>query len=626
MRKIRGILTILVCFFIPSSFIPAAEAQEKTVSQQYVEDMGSGWNLGNTFDSFDERHDRGEETWGNPKVTKELIQAVKEKEFDSIRLPLTLHQRIGSLEEQAKINEELLNRYEEVVQWALEEDLYVMINIHHDSWTWLADWDGESHSEEYLTFVFIWNQLAERFKEYDHRLSFEAVNEPDFHTSEENKIEYLTRLNDAFYQTIRQSGGNNSERMLILPTVYTDTEQKKMDALYDQIVAWEDDYIIATVHYYGEWVYSTNIGKTRFDGVLWDDVTPRSSLVEVFDRVAQTFTEEGIGVVVGEYGLLGYDKSDTTNQLGETLKYIEFINHYAREKGLALMLWDNGQHLNRHSFSWNTPRFGEMIEQSMDGRSAYSKGLDTYYIHIDEIGQAITIPLLLNDLKLESIYLEGRKLVVGDEYTYKDETVTLTGGLLEEKIKESNQIVGKSLPLRLHFSDGADWDMQLIYVDTLVLKEATGLTGRPFLIPTDFNGHHIDHVQSKDEQGTNVLAHDWWDFLEYDVEFTPLYDEGRIQLSSDYTALLEEGTYELIFTLFNGEEYGYRLIVDGGRIRGIGSQDEEGNQYKAAQRSLKRGTREQSSSKTLWLLAVIGLLLVAIGIGYEMVQGRPERK
>lgn len=128
--------------------------------------------------------------------------------------------------------------------------------------------------------------------------------------------------------------------------------------------------------------YSTNIGKTRFDGVLWDDVTPRSSLVEVFDRVAQTFTEKGIGVVVGEYGLLGYDKSDTTNQLGETLKYIEFINHYAREKGLALMLWDNGQHLNRHNYSWNIPRFGEMIEQSMDGRSAYSKGLDTL-LHTD---------------------------------------------------------------------------------------------------------------------------------------------------------------------------------------------------------------------------------------------------
>ncbi|WP_170230961.1 cellulase family glycosylhydrolase [Alkalibacterium pelagium] len=411
-----------------------------------------------------------------------------------------------------------------------------------------------------------------------------------------------------------------------MPTVYTDTEQKKMDALFEQIAAWEDDYIIAAVHYYEEWVYSTNIGKTRFDGVLWDDVTPRNSLVEVFDRVAQTFTERGIGVVVGEYGLLGYDKSDTTNQLGETLKYIEFINHYAREKGLALMLWDNGQHLNRHNYSWNTPRFGEMIEQSMDSRSAYSKGLDTYYIHTDEMGEAITIPLLLNDLKLGSLFLEDRKLTVEEEYTYKDETVSLTGSLFEKKTEKSRPTIGETVPLRLQFSDGADWEMKVIYVEDPVLKEASGLTGRPFLIPTDFNGHHIDHVQSRDEQGTSVLTHDWWHFLEYAFEFTPLYDEEKIQLSSDYTALLEEGTYELIYTLFNGEEYGYRLIVEGGRIQGIGSQEEEGNQYEAAQGALKRGTKEQSSSKTLWLLAIIGVLLVAIGIGYEIVQGRQERK
>lgn len=83
------------------------------------------------------------------------------------------------------------------------------------------------------------------------------------------------------------------------------------------------------------------------------------------------------------------------------------------------------------------------------------------------MGQAITIPLLLNDLKLDSLFLEDSKLIVEDEYSYKDETVILTGSLFEKKTEESRPTIGETVPLRLQFSDGADWEMQVIYVEAL---------------------------------------------------------------------------------------------------------------------------------------------------------------
>lgn len=105
-------------------------------SQEYVCAMGHGWNLGNSFDGANTDEsvpDSGETEWGNPIVTRELIRSVKAKGFDSIRIPMTLFRRYEDIEDASVIDEEWLARYKEVIDWAVEEDLYVMVNIHHDS-------------------------------------------------------------------------------------------------------------------------------------------------------------------------------------------------------------------------------------------------------------------------------------------------------------------------------------------------------------------------------------------------------------------------------------------------------------------------------------------------------------
>lgn len=546
-------------------------ADESTPSQDYIEAMGSGWNLGNSFDGFDENAEPGqpgEQAWGNPSVTRELIKEVKAKGFDSIRLPFTAHTRISGAEDNYTIDEDFLDRYEETVQWSLEEDLYVMINVHHDSWVWLQGWEGDTSAEEHVKFVRIWEQLVERFEKYDGRVMFESINEPQFSDTEENALAYLETLNDTFYTIVRDSGGNNAERMLVLPTLLTDPAQNKLDALYQEIDGFDDENIIATIHYYSEWVYSANLGKTRFDGVLWDEETPRTSLVNMMDRVVDTFTDNGIGVVIGEYGLLGYDKSVEVNQLGETLKFLEFINYYAEESGVSLMLWDNGQHLNRETYDWHNPIFGAMIEASMAGRSSYATGLDTIYLSDPVPSEGVSIPLTLNGNQFVSISQDETVLVEGTDYIYDSETIHLTEEYLIGLNNLTDGTIGSETTLRIQFNSGADWYQHIVYTDEPVLGEATGTLGETLVIPAAFNGHHLESVVSKNEEGQIVSNNNWWNFLEYESEFAPNYDENTIQMYTSYTSLLSDGKYVLTFTFYNGNILEYELTVEDGSING----------------------------------------------------------
>ena len=228
------IIQILLLVGVISQYVEpfTALAEETSSSISYVDAMGVGWNLGNTFDSYDMEKDSGETTWDNPIVNRELLQAIKAEGFQSIRIPLTLNYRMDS---DYVLDEEYMNRYQEVVDWALDVGLYVIINVHHDSKEWLAQWDGNQNSEEFIRFTAIWEQLSERFRDYGHYLSFESINEPYFDEEESKQLEQLAHLNQAFHRIVRESGGNNTERMLILQSLLAKDDQPYLDALLEEI-------------------------------------------------------------------------------------------------------------------------------------------------------------------------------------------------------------------------------------------------------------------------------------------------------------------------------------------------------------------------------------------------------
>src|SRR5690606_35059341 len=132
----------------------------------------------------------------------------------------------------------------------------------------------------------------------------------------------------------------------------------------------DDDNIIATVHFYGFWPFSVNIaGKTTFD----DDV--KNDLEGTVDRVYNTFVAKSIPVIIGEYGLLGFDVSVNTIQHGEMLKFFEYLTYYANSKDLTLMWWDNGQHFDRQSLNWRDEQLYNIIMKGLRDkeRSSYTE-------------------------------------------------------------------------------------------------------------------------------------------------------------------------------------------------------------------------------------------------------------
>lgn len=545
---------------------------DSDASIKYVEAMGFGWNLGNSFDGFDSdlsSPDKGELAWGNPTVTRELIAAVKDKGYDSIRIPFTVYRRYtvneaaSADEYKYVINEDWLKRYREVINWALEEDLYVMINIHHDSWIWLKYWDGNKSSEEYRMYTDFWKQLAEYMADLPQQVCFETINEPDF---EENAQQKLDEINQAAYNIIRGTKGNE-ERMIVLPTVYTNFE--KGAPLYNFIKKLDDHNVIATVHYYSEWVYSANLGKTGFDEELWqnngESYTARDAADNMMKTIKDQFVSKGIGVIIGEYGLLGYDASEGCLETGEELKYYEYMNELARQNNVCLIFWDNGSGINRTngSYTWKKPTVGEMLENSMTGRSSYATGADNLYFK-EEVKSDVAIALTLNGNAFKGI--EG--LTEGTDYTYDSNSATVT--LKKEYInKEFGKMSGYGTfaELVMEFSSGADWHEYLIKYAAPVIGKVQG-SKDGIQIPVEFNGSRVRRVTAYQAGGKVGPNSDWWDYLQYDSSFGVDYKKGIINLLSAFfaDATVKDGLMKLKVEFYDGQIIYIWLTVDGNQV------------------------------------------------------------
>lgn len=517
-----------------------------------------GWNLGNTFDAL------GDETsWGNPITTKELINEIARQGFKSIRIPITWDHRMGEGPDY-KIDEAFMERIREVVDWALDSGLYVIINMHHDS-HWIFNMK-DKYEEVLSRYEAAWKQISDEFKDYpDDRLMFESINEPRFSDDwNEDKPEYfemLETLNNTFYKIVRNSGGNNSTRFLLLPTLTCSASQKRVEELYKTITNLNDRKVIATIHYYGYWPFSVNIaGATVFD----EDV--KNDIIQTFDRLHETFISNEIPVIVGEFGLLGFDKSVDTIQQGEKLKFFEFITYYAKEKQLPLMWWDNGQHFDRINFNWRDEQLYKTIIMSLGSRSSTAK-TDFIYIKKDAEIKDVDVELNLNGNTLIDIKNGDRSLEKDKDYCINGNILTVKSDFLKSII--TNRF-GVNATLICKFSAGADWKIDIIYYDTPSLNDMEA-TEEDFFIPTAFNGTQLKAMESIYKKSKkNTGPNEWTSFKEYNLVFKPA--NYKIILAPDFLKQLEDGEILLKFYFWSGEAIEYTIIKNGAQIKGISSQ------------------------------------------------------
>lgn len=562
-----ALVAALLLSLFPSSIASAAstaEQQPKVASkskiQSYVDDMQPGWNLGNTFDATG----ADETSWGNPRVTKELIKQIAKQGYKSIRIPVTWDQHMGTAPAYT-IDPAYLKRVEEVVGWALDANLYVMINLHHDSWLWVSSMEKQ-HDEVLARYNAAWTQIANQFKQKSNKLMFESINEPRFSeggTVDEATMEQMLKeLNTSFYQIVRKSGGNNAVRPLVLPTLQTSPTQDRMNSLYNTITELNDPNLIATVHYYGFWPFSVNIaGYTKFEKDTQNDIT------QTFDNVYNTFVAKGIPVIVGEYGLLGFDKSTGVIEQGEKLKFFEFLTHYLKEKDITSMLWDNGQHFNRLSFKWSDPELYNVMKAGLKARSSNAES-DLIYLAKGTPIQDTKLNLSLNGNKLTSLNVNGKALKKGSDYALNGEVLTIKASALTKLTATGT--LGVNAVLTAKFNKGADWNFKVILFNTPTLSNSEGTTDA-FTIPTAFNGDQLATMEATYVAGGNAGPQDWTSFKEFGNTFNPSYDTHEIKLLPAFFNEVKDGEVILKFHFWSGEVITYTITKSGASIVGKAS-------------------------------------------------------
>ena len=309
-------ILLLACGLLMSF---SAQAQSFENAKDAVTNMGVGWNLGNTLDANDasktwtttEQH---ETCWGQPVTKPELMKMMKEAGFNSIRVPVTWYQEMDS---DGNVNEAWMNRVKEVVDYVIDNGMYCILNVHHDTGDGNTHWihaSSTNYNKNKAKFEKLWKQIAETFKDYDQHLLFEGYNEmlDDNNTWNEpkNKTDGYKAINDyakSFVTTVRNTGGNNEKRNLIVNTYSASSTPNAMQNLDKPE---DSNHIIFQIHSYPNWQTKSN-AKNEIDNLI------SNIKAKLIDRAP---------VIIGEYATFTTWPSD--------------LDYYAKDKEVALYAMD----------------------------------------------------------------------------------------------------------------------------------------------------------------------------------------------------------------------------------------------------------------------------------------------
>jgi len=298
-------------------------------AKQAVIAMGRGINLGNTFDAPNEGD------WA-AKAQEYYFDMYKEAGFKTVRIPITWKNHFGT-SSPFTINATFLSRIEEVVNWGLERDMYVIINVHHDEWIK----NTETFNAQKPRFDALWEQLSERFKDYPEELFFEIINEPHYEVGTVSKSLTQTQLNELNSSTLDIIRAKNPTRI----TIYGGKQWSSASDL--QVAAVpdpQDVYLMGYFHSYDPWSFAGESKGT------WGTASDVQAIVSMFDKV-QTWSEaNNIPVLLGEYGAM-WD-CDYNSRMLHYATYTE----QALKHGFAFTVWDDDgwfQVLQRKNAKWN---------------------------------------------------------------------------------------------------------------------------------------------------------------------------------------------------------------------------------------------------------------------------------
>ncbi|MFG6433864.1 glycoside hydrolase family 5 protein, partial [Roseateles sp. LYH14W] len=344
---------------------------------QTAQKMRLGLNIGNTLEAMG---GKSETYWGNPRITREFVQFAKASGFNAIRLPVSWNQYADATT--ARIESAWLARVQEVVQYCIDADLFVVLNIH-----WDGGWLEEHVTPEQQVAVnhkqkAFWQQIATTLRDFDGRLLFAGANEPNVKTAEQMAV--LMSYHQTFIDAVRATGGRNAYRTLVVQGPSTDVE------LTSQLMTgWPTDTavgrLMAEVHYYTPWnftgmtkdetwgnqFYYWGAGNHSTTDTAHNPTWGEEATLDTMTALMKArFIDKGIPVIVGEYAAQDRSAALTGDSLTLHQKsraaYSKAVTQRSRAMGLVPFYWDTGTLLDRSSNKVLQP---QILTALVDGAS-----------------------------------------------------------------------------------------------------------------------------------------------------------------------------------------------------------------------------------------------------------------
>ena len=322
-------------------------------TEAILEDMGLGWNLGNSLDATGGSGLDTETSWSNPKTTQALIDKAKSLGFNTVRVPVSWGKHVSG--DNYTIDSAWLARVKEVVDYCYKNDMYVILNIHHDTKSsasasgagYYPRSSAYSSSEKFVTSV--WSQAAEYFKDYDYHLIFETLNEPrligtgyewwfnkwSIPSEVKDAIDCINKLNQKAVDTIRDTGSNNRGRLIMCPGYDASIDGATVSGFkLPTDISGNKNRIAVSVHAYSPYNFAMNVDTSNGATSTYSS-SIKDELKNLFSTLKSNFRDKGIPVVIGEFG------STDKNNTAERVKWATDYTALAKKNNIPCVLWDN---------------------------------------------------------------------------------------------------------------------------------------------------------------------------------------------------------------------------------------------------------------------------------------------
>jgi len=402
----QNLQIILPLVFIILLILDYLKNLTKKTSIQIVNEMGIGYNLGNSFDSYldSEKINSPNDAitlLGNPIPTKNLIINIKKYGFKTIRLPVTW---IYFIDEFGNINPEWILRVKEVVKWIIEMNIYCILNVYADTQIWIKDIESKNK------YINLWRQIAEEFKDFNEYLVFESMNAP-FFVTEDYEIDYDTLLNftQSFVDVIRNSERFNKERLLIISGINSNLAQtfsEKYKIPTDPI-----NKMAISINYYIPSSFTTNT-LFWYSEDYWGTLENYKELLQNFANLQNFYISKGIPVIIGEVGVLTEENKDIVS----IRQYLYSVFSLSFElEGIIACLWDSSNknfgkmnYYNRLTDEWFDDKIKNIFKSFSKGNFVKSSdfyiysnfeiisNIDDYSDYNIEFGEKKPLKIILN--------------------------------------------------------------------------------------------------------------------------------------------------------------------------------------------------------------------------------------